>query len=94
VPLNSYEGNYVATDIDTIESGGDVILRYCDASGDVDETSNPNGSTNAIAGVTNERRNVAGLMPHPERAIEKMLGSSDGRALLESFVASAEAVHV
>jgi phosphoribosylformylglycinamidine synthase subunit PurQ / glutaminase len=94
IPLNSYEGNYVALDVEAIESAGEVILRYCDPSGDVDERSNPNGSTNAIAGVASEQRNVAGLMPHPERAIEEILGSSDGRVLLESFVASAEAVHV
>jgi len=91
IPLNSYEGNYVGTDIET---AADVILRYCDPMGDIDESSNPNGSTHAIAGVTNERRNVAGLMPHPERAIEDILGSSDGRILLESFVASCEAVSV
>jgi phosphoribosylformylglycinamidine synthase len=94
VPLNSYEGNYVAADIDAIEASGDVILRYCDPKGVADEGSNPNGSANAIAGVTNGRRNVAGLMPHPERAIEEILGSSDGRILLESFVASCEAVSV
>jgi phosphoribosylformylglycinamidine synthase len=54
----------------------------------VDDANNPNGSTNGIAGITNEAGNVAGLMPHPERASEPILGSSDGRILLESFVAS------
>jgi len=93
IPLNSYEGNYIATDIDTVEGAGKVILRYSDPSGTVDDRSDPNGSTNSIAGVTNENRNVAGLMPHPERAIEEILGSSDGRVLIESFVASVEAVH-
>ncbi|GMR02196.1 MAG: phosphoribosylformylglycinamidine synthase subunit PurQ [Acidimicrobiia bacterium] len=93
IPLNSYEGNYIATDIDTVEDAGNVILRYSDPRGTVDDRSDPNGSTNSIAGVTNENRNVAGLMPHPERAIEEILGSSDGRVLFESFVASVEAVH-
>ncbi len=93
IPLNSYEGNYIATDIDTVEDAGNVILRYSDPSGTVDDRSDPNGSTNSIAGVTNKNRNVAGLMPHPERAIEEILGSSDGRVLIESFVASVEAVH-
>ena len=94
IPLNSYEGNYVTTDIDVVEADGHVILRYCDASGEVTEEANPNGSTNSIAGITNTRRNVAGLMPHPERAVEEILGSTDGRTLLESFIASVEAVRV
>lgn len=88
IPLNSYEGNYVADDIDNVENAGDVILRYSDASGHVGSTTNPNGSTNSIAGITNAGRNVAGLMPHPERASEKILGSDDGMALIEGFVAS------
>lgn len=88
IPLNSYEGNYVADDIDNVENAGDVILRYSDAGGQVDSTTNPNGSTNSIAGITNAGRNVAGLMPHPERASEKILGSDDGMALIEGFVAS------
>jgi phosphoribosylformylglycinamidine synthase subunit PurQ / glutaminase len=92
IPLNSYEGNFVATDIDRIEAEGDVILRYSDPSGTVDASTNPNGSTNSIAGITNAARNVAGLMPHPERASEPVLGSSDGRILLDGFVASAETV--
>lgn len=90
VPLNSYEGNFVAADIDAVEEAGDVVLRYCDSAGIVDEASNPNGSTNSIAGITNAARNVAGLMPHPERASEAILGSQDGMVLLEGFVASTE----
>ena len=56
--------------------------------GNIDESSNPNGSMNAIAGITNRTRSVAGLMPHPERASESILGSDDGMVLIESFVAS------
>ncbi len=92
IPLNSYEGNYVTADVDSLEGSGNVILRYSDAGGRKRPASNPNGSTNAIAGVTNDRRNVAGLMPHPERASEAILGSDDGLVLLESFVASLELV--
>ncbi|MEZ5175289.1 MAG: phosphoribosylformylglycinamidine synthase subunit PurQ [Acidimicrobiia bacterium] len=92
VPLNSYEGNFVASDIDAIEAADEVILRYCDPSGKVSDASNPNGSTNAIAGITNQHRNIAGLMPHPERASEQILGSSDGMVMIESFVASAALV--
>jgi phosphoribosylformylglycinamidine synthase len=92
IPLNSYEGNFVADDIDRIEADGDVILRYSSASGDIDHHSSPNGSTNSIAGITNAARNVAGLMPHPERASEEILGSKDGVILLEGFIASTELV--
>ena len=76
IPLNSYEGNYVPGE----DEPGRVVLRY---HGD-----NPNGSTDAIAGVATAEGNVAGLMPHPERAVEDVLGSTDGRVLLESFLAS------
>jgi phosphoribosylformylglycinamidine synthase I len=90
IPLNSYEGNYVAPtdEIDELETGGRVMVRYCDRSGAVSAEANPNGSAKAIAGIANGRGNVAGLMPHPERASEDVLGSTDGRILLESFVAS------
>ena len=88
IPLNSYEGNYVAEDLEAIEADGDVVLRYCDRTGAVDDISNPNGSMRSIAGITNAARNVAGLMPHPERASEAILGSEDGLVLIEGFVAS------
>lgn len=94
IPLNSYEGNYITYDMDRIEVDGDVILRYANAGGEVDEASNPNGSTGSIAGITNRARNVAGLMPHPERASEQILGSSDGMVLIEGFVASVQTVPV
>jgi phosphoribosylformylglycinamidine synthase subunit PurQ / glutaminase len=93
IPLNSYEGNFVAHDAEALIGDGTVVLRYCDEDGDITADSNPNGSMHSIAGITNDRRNVAGLMPHPERAIEKILGSADGRILFESFAASIAAVH-
>lgn len=74
IPLNSYEGNWV----DPSEKGR-VVLRYAD---------DPNGSQDRAAAVTNERGNVVGVMPHPERAVEELLGSTDGTVLLESFIAS------
>ncbi len=83
IPLNSYEGRYVAP--------GDedqVVLRYCGPDGELDDRFNPNGSTDSIAGMANGPGNVAGLMPHPERAIEDVLGSVDGALLIGSFVAS------
>jgi phosphoribosylformylglycinamidine synthase len=64
------------------------VLRYTTPDGKLTDDANPNGSTAAIAGIANAAGNVAGLMPHPERGSEDILGSSDGRILLESFVAS------
>ncbi|MEN8235768.1 MAG: phosphoribosylformylglycinamidine synthase subunit PurQ [Actinomycetota bacterium] len=92
IPLNSYEGNYVVdtAGLDDLESRNGVVLRYTDRAGTAGPETNPNGSTHSIAGVTNAAGNVAGLMPHPERAVETILGSTDGRILLESFVASME----
>jgi phosphoribosylformylglycinamidine synthase len=88
LPIGHGEGNYFAPPelLQQIEANRQVVLRYTDANGRVDEASNPNGSVNAIAGLCNERRNVVGMMPHPERACEPLLGSSDGRVLLESVV--------
>jgi len=92
IPLNSFEGNYVTRDIDALEESGQIALRYCDVSGNDPETSNPNGSTHAIAAVANRAGNVVGIMPHPERAIEDILGSSDGRRLVEAFAAATVSV--
>jgi phosphoribosylformylglycinamidine synthase len=90
IPLNSYEGNYVAPDADlaALDAAGRVVLRYTTPDGVLTDEANPNGSTAAVAGIANAAGNVAGLMPHPERGSEDILGSSDGRILLESFVAS------
>jgi phosphoribosylformylglycinamidine synthase len=65
-----------------------VILRYCDSSGRVAPEANPNGSVQNIAGICNADRNVFGLMPHPDRACEERLGSSDGRRIFDSMVGS------
>lgn len=90
VPLNSYEGNFVApsNQLAALEMNDQVVLRYCDPSGTVTEAANPNGSTDSIAGVCNEAGNVVGLMPHPERAIEPALGSTGGLPLMRSFVSA------
>jgi phosphoribosylformylglycinamidine synthase len=87
VPLNSFEGNYVAG-----SAAPAVVLRYSDADGSISDAANLNGSADSIAGIASAAGNVAGLMPHPERAIEEFMGSTDGRVLLESFVASVESV--
>ena len=88
LPIAHGEGNYFAEPavISALEASGRVVFRYCDAAGRVTDEANPNGSVNGIAGICNEARNVVGLMPHPERACEMVLGSSDGRVMFESVI--------
>ena len=90
IPINHGEGNYFAPDdvLDALERDRRVIFRYVDASGQVSDAGNPNGAARSIAGICSERRNVVGMMPHPERACEPILGSGDGLALFESVVAT------
>ena len=85
VPVAHHDGNYFA-DPDTLarlEDEDRVAFRYCGPDGSLDEAHNPNGSIRAIAGILNERRNVLGLMPHPEDAVDPTLGLTDGRRLFE-----------
>ncbi len=89
IPIGHGEGNYFAPPdmLQRIEANRQVVLRYVNAGGGTDDESNPNGSVNAIAAVCNEGRNVVGMMPHPERACEAILGGgTDGLLLLESVV--------
>ena len=94
VPISHGEGNYYAdTDmLDRLESRGQVAFRYCTPDGEVTEGGNPNGSARNIAGITNERGNVLGMMPHPERCCEEIVGGTDGRVIFESITASARAI--
>lgn len=90
LPIAHGEGNYYA-DPETVadlESSGRVVFRYCDGSGQVIDSANPNGSLHSIAGICNEKRNVVGLMPHPERACEPSLGSRDGLVMFESVISA------
>src|SRR3954470_15029301 len=93
LPVAHGEGNYYAEPdvIRRLEAERRVIFRYCDERGEVTDGANPNGAANAIAGICNERRNVVGLMPHPERACESPLGSVDGRVILDSIVQTVHA---
>jgi phosphoribosylformylglycinamidine synthase len=88
LPIAHGEGNYYADPavVADLEATRRVIFRYCDANGNATDEANPNGSENNIAGICSDRRNVVGLMPHPERACEGPLGSADGLVLLESVV--------
>ena len=90
IPIAHGDGNYYADPktVAALEANRQVIFRYTAPSGALDDAWNVNGSTKAIAGICNERRNVLGLMPHPERACEPAVGSADGRVILESVVAA------
>lgn len=80
IPINHFEGNWFAAPdvLERLQANGQVVLRYAD---------NPNGSLDDVAGICNERGNVFGLMPHPERACESLLGSEDGKVILASMLA-------
>jgi phosphoribosylformylglycinamidine synthase len=90
IPIGHGEGNYFAPPdvLERLEANRQVILRYVTPGGEVTDASNPNGSLHGIAGICNEARNVVGMMPHPERACEPLLGSTDGRVILDSVVSA------
>ena len=90
VPIAHNEGNFFADaeTLDRLEGEGRIAFRYCTAAGAVAEGANPNGSQRAIAGILNEKGNVLGMMPHPERASDERLGGRDGWALFESVCAA------
>lgn len=90
VPISHGEGNYYADDatLDAMEANGQVVFRYCGADGEASAESNPNGSRRGIAGVTNREGNVLGMMPHPERCCDPLLGGTDGLAIFRSILAS------
>ncbi len=92
VPISHGEGNYYADDrtLDSMEENGQIIFRYSDPNGSVTESSNPNGSRRNIAGVCNRERNVLGMMPHPERCCDPLVGGTDGLAVFRSILTSTE----
>lgn len=84
IPIAHHDGNYYIDeeDLKDLEANNQILLRYTDADGEI---KNPNGSVDSIAGVCNKNKNIFGLMPHPERAMEKLLGSDDGIKMLQGF---------
>lgn len=88
VPIAHHDGNYFANEAElkNLEERGRVVFRYCNASGELTEEANVNGSMHSIAGIINEDGNVLGMMPHPERLIEEILGGTDGCGLFDSLV--------
>jgi phosphoribosylformylglycinamidine synthase subunit PurQ / glutaminase len=93
LPVAHGDGRYTADDevLDRLESEGQVVFRYVNAAGEVNPQANPNGSMRGIAGIVNRTGNVLGMMPHPERAVDKVLGSERGLPLFESLLARVSA---
>jgi len=93
MPVAHGDGRYTADQrtLDTLESEGRVVFRYVDRNGDISAGANPNGADRSIAGIINDAGNVMGFMPHPERAMDDLLGSRDGIGLFESLLSSVAA---
>jgi len=94
-PIAHNEGNYYAKPetIAKMEENGQVLFRYCDTQGHVNDASNPNGSINNIAGIINRNGNVMGMMPHPERSADRVLGLSDGKGVFISMIKHIKAMN-
>ncbi len=90
IPIAHMEGNYFvgAAGLAELEAHGQIVVRYCDPSGEVTKNANPNGSLGNVAGICNRAGNVFGLMPHPERVCDPVVGGSDGRGVFESIISS------
>jgi len=90
IPIAHFEGNYYVEEktLLRLKKNNQIIFRYCNKEGEVTEEANPNGSLDAIAGICNERGNVLGMMPHPERCAENILGSEDGKLIWKSIANS------
>ncbi len=87
IPIAHHDGNYFADSdvLDRLEGEEQVVVRYCDQTGAVKDSANPNGSQRGIAGICDATRRIVGMMPHPERLFEQALGGSDGRGVLDSM---------
>ena len=88
VPIAHGEGNFYCdnTTLKSLDDNGQILFRYCDEKGTITEQSNPNGALQNIAGICNKQKNVFGMMPHPERASENILGNTNGRLVFESIL--------
>jgi len=88
IPIAHGEGRFYAADdvIKKIEDNDQILFKYCSEDGKINDVDNPNGALLNIAGITNERKNVFGMMPHPERAADRFLANEDGKAILESLL--------
>ncbi|MFH1486967.1 MAG: phosphoribosylformylglycinamidine synthase subunit PurQ [Chloroflexota bacterium] len=88
IPISHGDGNYYADEatLENLEAKGRVVFRYCSTQGEITQVDNPNGSLRNIAGIVNKEGNVLGMMPHPERCCEALLGGEDGRLLFQSII--------
>jgi len=88
MPIAHMEGNYFIQEegLKELQQNNQIIFRYCNENGEVSDLSNPNGALENIAGICNKEGNVLGLMPHPERVAESLLGGTDGKILFESLL--------
>lgn len=88
IPIAHHEGNYFIDEggMRELEDNKQIIMRYCDVNGEITTASNPNGSLANIAGICNRERNVFGLMPHPERVCDEIVGGADGRGVFQSII--------
>lgn len=95
IPVAHGEGRYYADEktLDELENNGQVIYRYCDEFGTINDESNPNGAMRNIAGICNTSRNVFGMMPHPERACSDVLGNTDGREIIRTLIMQEQLVY-
>ncbi len=95
IPVAHGEGKYYADErtLDQLEANGQVIFRYCDEKGSITAAANPNDAARNIAGITNNERNVFGMMPHPERACSPALGNTDGQQILKTLLMARQLVH-
>ncbi|SMO81865.1 phosphoribosylformylglycinamidine synthase subunit PurQ [Fodinibius sediminis] len=94
LPVAHGEGNYVTDEdqLKKLQDNDQIVFRYCNSRGETTQEANFNGSVDNIAGICNEKRNVLGMMPHPERAVESILGSDDGKRIFESVLNELAAV--
>ena len=88
VPIAHHQGSYYIDplSLNDIEERGQVLFRYCDAKGNITESSNPNGSVGSVAGLCNEQKNVMGMMPHPERCADPLWSNTDGQSIFQSLI--------
>jgi phosphoribosylformylglycinamidine synthase I len=88
IPIAHNEGNYFASkeEVNDLNENNQIVFQYCDLKGNVSEQSNPNGSILNIAGIINKKKNVLGMMPHPERVIDQILGGTDGQEIFKSLL--------
>ena len=94
IPIAHGEGRYFAEEalLDELEANNQVLYRYCDAQGNITQDANPNGSLRNIAGISNKEGNVIGMMPHPERATNPLLGNTDGTKIFKTLLIQAQLV--